>query len=148
MRWDFYPPATPRIAGGFSNYNPANDTLVLAGLGSNPSNLGMETKYNYFAPRTGFSYRISDSTVVRGGFGISYIPFTDNTYAYNYPIRANNSYQPAGGSAYTPAVLARWRHHGNLPGRIPGAGSGYDSFQRNHRCQYARAHQPGLHLHS
>jgi hypothetical protein len=66
----------------------------------------MQTKYDYFAPRTGFSYRLSDATVIRGGFGVSYIPFTDNTYAYNYPIRANNSYQPAGGSAYTPAVLA------------------------------------------
>lgn len=106
MRWEFYPPATPRIAGGFSNYNPTNNTLVLAGLGSNPSNLGLDTHYDYFAPRTGFSYRLSDSTVLRGGFGISFIPFTDNTYAYNYPIRANNSYQPAGGSAYTPAVLA------------------------------------------
>ena len=66
----------------------------------------MKTKYDYFAPRTGFSYRVSDATVIRGGFGISYIPFPDNTYAYNYPIRANNSYQPAGGSAFTPAVLA------------------------------------------
>jgi hypothetical protein len=28
----------------------------------------------------------------------------DNTYAYNYPVRANNSYQPVG-SAYSPAVL-------------------------------------------
>jgi hypothetical protein len=106
IRWEFYPPATPRIAGGFSNYNPSNNTIVLAGLGSNPSNLGMITKYDYFAPRTGFSYRVTDATVVRGGFGVSYIPFTDNTYAYNYPIRANNSYQPSGGSAYTPAVLA------------------------------------------
>lgn len=106
LRWEFYPPATPRIAGGFSNYNPTNNTIVLAGLGSNPSNLGMITKYDYFAPRTGFSYRVSDTTVIRGGFGVSYIPFTDNTYAYNYPIRANNSYQPAGSSAYTPAVLA------------------------------------------
>ena len=106
IRWEFYPPATPRIAGGFSNYNPTNNTIVLAGLGSNPSNLGMVTKYDYFAPRTGFSYRVTDATVVRGGFGVSYIPFTDNTYAYNYPIRANNSYQPTGGSAYTPAVLS------------------------------------------
>ena len=106
LRWEFYPPATPRIAGGFSNYNPVNNTLVLGGLGSNPSNLGMQTRYRYFAPRTGISYRLSDDTVLRTGFGISYTPFPDNTYAYNYPIRANNSYQPAGGSSYTPAVLA------------------------------------------
>lgn len=106
LRWEFYPPATPKIAGGFSNYIPTNNTLVLAGLGSNPSNLGMQTQYKYFAPRTGFSYRLRNDTVVRGGFGFSYTPFPDNTYAYNYPIRANNSYQPAGSSAYTPAVLA------------------------------------------
>src|SRR4029078_6776597 len=60
----------------------------------------------YFAPRTGLSYRVSNNTVLRMGFGISYTPFPDNTYAYNYPIRANNSYQPAGSSAFTPAVLA------------------------------------------
>jgi len=105
LRWEFYPPATPPVDGGFSNYDPSNNTLVLAGLGSNPANLGMHTQYNYFAPRTGFSYRAHDSTVVRMGFGMSYIPFTDNTYAYNYPIRANNSYQPAG-SNFTPAVLS------------------------------------------
>jgi hypothetical protein len=106
VRWDFYPPATPRHSGGFSNYDPVTNSLVLAGLGGNPSNLGMKTQYRYFAPRTGLSYRVSNNTVVRGGFGISYTPFPDNTYAYDYPIRANNSYQPTGSSAFTPAVLA------------------------------------------
>jgi hypothetical protein len=106
VRWDFYPPATPTTSGGFSNYDPVNDQLVLAGIGGNPSNLGMETQYRYFAPRTGFAYRVRNNTVVRGGFGVSYTPFPDNTYAYNYPVRANNSYQPVGSSAYTPAVLA------------------------------------------
>ncbi|MDR3793024.1 MAG: carboxypeptidase regulatory-like domain-containing protein [Terracidiphilus sp.] len=106
IRWEFYPPATPRKAGAFSNYNPTNNTLVLAGVGGNPLNLGMTTQYRYFAPRTGLSYRVSNDTVVRAGFGISYMPFPDNTYAYNYPVRANNSYQPTGSaSAYTPAVL-------------------------------------------
>lgn len=105
VRWDFYPPATPPSAGGFSNYDPTTNSLVLAGIGGNPSNLGMTTQYKYFAPRTGFAYRLRPNTVIRGGFGISYTPFPDNTYAYNYPVRANNSYQPGGTSAYTPAVL-------------------------------------------
>ncbi|HEX4284589.1 MAG TPA: carboxypeptidase regulatory-like domain-containing protein [Terracidiphilus sp.] len=105
VRWDFYPPATPKVGGGFSNYDPIKNQLVLAGIGGNPSNLGMETQYRYFAPRTGFAYRVTNNTVVRGGFGVSYTPFPDNTYAYNYPVRANNSYQPVGSSAFTPAVL-------------------------------------------
>jgi hypothetical protein len=106
VRWEFYPPATPKDAGGFSNYNPANNTLVIAGVGGNPSNLGMETRYRYFAPRTGFAYRVTDDTVIRGGFGISYMPFPDNVYAYNYPIRANNSFQQVGSSSLTPAILS------------------------------------------
>ncbi|HEX3968680.1 MAG TPA: carboxypeptidase regulatory-like domain-containing protein [Edaphobacter sp.] len=105
VRWEFYPPATPKSAGGFSNYDPINHNIVLAGIGGNPSNLGMQTRYRYFAPRTGISYRLTDDTVIRGGFGISYMPFPDNNYAYNYPIRANNAYNPGGSSPFTPAVL-------------------------------------------
>ena len=106
LRWELYPPATPAVAGGFSNYNPTNDTLVMAGYPgtSNPSNLGMASQYRYFAPRVGLAYRVHPDTVIRAGFGISYTPFSDNTYAYNYPIRANNSYQPVGNS-YSAAVL-------------------------------------------
>jgi Carboxypeptidase regulatory-like domain len=104
LRWEFYPPATPGKSGGFSNYDPTNNTLVIAGVGGNPRNLGMETRYRYFAPRVGFAYRASEQTVVRGGFGISYMPFPDNTYAYNYPVRANNSYQAL--NSYSPALLS------------------------------------------
>lgn len=103
LRWEFYPPATPGKSGGFSNYDPTTNSLVIAGVGGNPSNLGMETRYRYFAPRTGFAYRANERTVIRGGFGISYMPFPDNTYAYNYPVRANNSYQSL--NSYTPSLL-------------------------------------------
>jgi hypothetical protein len=103
LRWELYPPATPGTAQGFSNYIPTNNTLVIAGVGGNANNLGMQTRYIYFAPRVGFAYRISENTVVRGGFGISYTPFEDNTYAYNYPVRANNGYTAA--NSYMPATL-------------------------------------------
>ncbi len=118
VRWEFYPPATPKNAGGFSNYDPTTNSLVIAGVGSNPSNLGLQTRYTYFAPRLGFAYRASEQTVIRGGFGISYTPFEDNTYAYNYPVRANNSYQQL--NPYQPALLSDG-YPGNLPGRFPGA---------------------------
>jgi hypothetical protein len=95
VRWEFYPPATPRVSGGFSNYDYANNQLLLAGLGNVPANLGIQTRYKYFAPRTGMSFRASDSTVVRAGFGMSYLPFPDNTYAYNFPVRSNNAFNPA-----------------------------------------------------
>lgn len=120
LRWELYPPATPGTAQGLSNYNPANNTLVIAGVGGNPSNLGIKTRYNYFAPRVGFAYRVSENTVIRGGYGISYTPFEDNTYAYNYPVRSNNSYQQ--NNSYTPALLASgspFTFEGGFPAPVP-----------------------------
>jgi hypothetical protein len=96
VRWEYYPPATPAFPGGFSNYDPTTNNLVIAGVGSNPSNLGLKTRYNYFAPRLGLAYRLTEKTVIRAGFGTSYTPFPDNTYAYNYPVRSNNAYTNVG----------------------------------------------------
>ena len=104
VRWEFYPAATPAAKGGFSNYNPANNTLVVSGVGGNPDDLGIATHYKYFAPRMGLAYRLKESTVFRAGFGISYTPFPDNSYAYNFPVRANNAFNPAVAS-FGPAVL-------------------------------------------
>jgi Carboxypeptidase regulatory-like domain len=104
VRWEFYPPATPVKPGGFSNYNPTNNTLFLSGIGGNPDDLGITTHYKYFAPRLGLAYRLRESTVFRAGFGISYTPFPDNSYAYNFPVRANNAFNPAVAS-FGPAVL-------------------------------------------
>jgi hypothetical protein len=101
LRYELYPPATPRKAGGFVNYNAANDSLVLAGEDGNPSNLGMQTNYKNFAPRLGASFRLTEKTVFRAGFGISYVPFVDNSYAYNYPIKTSTSYTFLGGDGPT-----------------------------------------------
>jgi len=105
LRWEIYPPATPRKAGGFVNYLPSTNALVLAGLDGNPSNLGMQSNYKNFAPRIGLAYRITPKLVVRGGYGISYVPFVDNTYAYNYPIKTSTYYTitPTYGQALNPA---------------------------------------------
>jgi hypothetical protein len=104
LRWEFYPAATPAATGGFSNYNPTNNTLIVSGVGGNPNDLGIATHYKYFAPRLGLAYRLKESTVFRAGFGISYTPFPDNSYAYNFPVRANNAFNPAVAS-FGPAVL-------------------------------------------
>ncbi len=104
LRYELYPPAKPRKAGGFSNYNFVNNTLEIAGVGNVPMDLGVAYNKNYFAPRTGIAYRFNDKTVFRSGFGISYTPFPDNSYAYNYPVRANNQFDPAVAS-YGPALL-------------------------------------------
>ena len=101
-RYELYPPATPRKAGGFVNYNPATNQLVMAGVDGQPSNLGMQTDYKNFAPRVGASYRANEKTVVRAGIGVSYVPFVDNSYAYNYPIKTSTNY--TAGTTYGPTL--------------------------------------------
>ena len=102
LRWELYFPPTPAHNGGYSNYDPTNNTLVLAGIGGNPLNLGRNTYYHYFAPRFGLAYRFTDKFVLRGGFGISYEPFPNNAYAWNYPVRqANGTNQLSAGALPT-----------------------------------------------
>jgi hypothetical protein len=50
------------------------------------------------------SYRFTPQTIIRAGFGISYVPFVDNTYAYNYPIKTSTGYTntPSYGPALNP----------------------------------------------
>ncbi|MGH9404829.1 MAG: carboxypeptidase regulatory-like domain-containing protein [Terriglobia bacterium] len=102
MRYELYPPATPHFPGGFSNYDPNNNTLVVAGIGGNPLNIGMQSRWHDFAPRFGLAYRISDKNVVRGGFGVSYEPFEDNTYAFDFPVKQNNAFNQL--SSFGPAL--------------------------------------------
>ena len=115
LRWEFYRPATPRFAGGFSNYDPETNRLLLAGVGDIPMDLGLRKNFRNFAPRLGVAYRLTEKDVFRGGFGISFIPFADNTYAYNFPVKQNNTFNPL--NSYVPAVLP--------DGRIASLGSGF-----------------------
>jgi len=99
LRWELYLPATASHPGRYSNYDPTINRLVIAGIDGNPDNLGRETYYKYFAPRLGLAYRMTDNTVIRGGFGISYEPFTNNQYAFNFPIRQNQGSTQTNGFA-------------------------------------------------
>jgi hypothetical protein len=104
VRWEIYPPPTPQFKGGFSNYNYVDNTLLVAGVGNNPMNMGLKTNWKYVAPRVGVAYRLTERTVIRTGFGLSYTPFPDNNWAYNYPVRANNQYNQLNGITYLPAA--------------------------------------------
>jgi hypothetical protein len=104
LRWELYVPPTPRRPGDYSNYDPSTNSLIIAGIGKNPMNLGMNTRFTYFAPRLGVAYRLSDKTVLRMGYGVSYESYPDNlnTYATNYPLKQNNAFQSL--SSYTQAL--------------------------------------------
>ena len=113
VRHEFYPPATPKQPGGFSNYDPSTNSLIVAGIGNNPSNMGRKTYYTFFAPRVGISYRLNEKTVIRSGYGISYIPYPDNRYAYNFPVRQNNAFNPVN------SFVAAGKMADGLPAPLP-----------------------------
>jgi hypothetical protein len=104
LRWEYYPPGTPHFPGGFSNYDPTTNNLVVAGVGNNPLDIGMQKNYKDFAPRVGVAYQFTSKDVVRAGYGISYQPFADNTYAYDFPVKQNNAFNSVSG--FGPAILS------------------------------------------
>jgi len=110
LRWELYLPATASHPGRYSNYDPTRNLLVIAGIDGNPANLGRETYYKYFAPRLGVAYRLTEQTVIRSGFGISYEPFSNNAYAFNFPIRQNQDFTQPNGFAqaqYAPSTFTQ-----------------------------------------
>ena len=93
VRWEYWPSSTPHFPAGFSNYNPSNNTLELAGLGSIGNDLGIASQKKSFAPRFGLAWRLDEKTVIRGGYGISYLVRTTNVY--NFPVAQANQLAPA-----------------------------------------------------
>jgi outer membrane receptor protein involved in Fe transport len=51
VRWEFYPPAHQDRKGGFSQYNPPDNTLHVCGYGSVPNDLGLPVRATNFEPR-------------------------------------------------------------------------------------------------
>lgn len=117
LRDELYSPLKPHFPGGLSNYDPTTNTLQLAGIGNVPMGLGLKTSFRNLDPRLGLAYRLSSSSVLRAGFGISTVPFYDNNYAFNYPVRQNNGYTSA--NSYQQATLPGSNQLVNLASGMP-----------------------------
>ncbi|MBN8731967.1 MAG: TonB-dependent receptor [Acidobacteria bacterium] len=107
----------PRFAGGYSNYNAANNTLELSGLGAIPINIANSN--NNWGPRLGIAYRFNNDTVLRSGFGISYFP--RRMGQTNFPILQNNSY-PAANAFVSTNVSMTTGFPGFVPFTLPNDG--------------------------
>jgi hypothetical protein len=69
----------------------------VAGYGSFNNALNVKKNFKNFDPRTGVSWRLNEKNVVRAGYGASTIPFPDNRYAFNYPVKQNYNGTSANG---------------------------------------------------
>lgn len=94
MRYEF---ATPQWEdqNRLGNFDPATQTVIQAKNGSIYDRALVNPDRNNFAPRFGFAYQAMDKTVVRGGYGVSYIHFNrlggENLLSYNGPSIISNS---------------------------------------------------------
>jgi hypothetical protein len=74
LRYEY---ATPHTEANniLSNYDPVGKKMIIAKDGSLYDQALVNPDRNNFAPRLGFAYTLTPKTVMRGGYGISYIHF-------------------------------------------------------------------------
>jgi hypothetical protein len=106
LRWEHYTPLVGIAGkGALATYDPTTHTIQVAGYGDFDNALNVKSDYSHFSPRTGMSWRLNEKSVVRAGYGASTIPFPDNRYAFNYPVKQNyvgtsaNGFQAQGAMA-------------------------------------------------
>ena len=113
IRYDFYSPIVPRYKGGASNYDPATNTLLVAGVGDVDLATGVKAQ-NLIEPRVGFAYRLGEKSVIRGGYAVSgwtgRFGFTGGSLSTQFPVIYNvqvgnsNDYRVDGSLNSIPAV--------------------------------------------
>jgi hypothetical protein len=121
LRHEYY---TPLVGldqqGSLSNYDPNTNTLRVAGYGEVDDAVGVKKHFSNFAPRGGVSYRINEKSVLRGGYGVSTLPFPDNTYAFNFPVKQLNQINPP--NTFAPAGSMRDGFPDAVVAAIPASG--------------------------
>jgi hypothetical protein len=124
LRWEYYSPLVGLEGpGSLSNYDPASNTLRASGFGTTSDAVNVKSTWSNINARTGVSWRLNNETVIRAGYGGSTIPFPDNRYAFNYPVKQNyagtaaNGTQRAGSMAagFPPPTLVDIPQDGIIP---------------------------------
>ncbi len=104
LRYEYYPFATRDHRGG-ERYDPVTDKVLVGGLGSTPTDTGVDVGAGQLAPRFGIAYRLTEKTVVRAGYGISIDPNSFRNMRDAYP--ATISSQFTGASTFQAAGTLR-----------------------------------------
>ncbi|HEX4650434.1 MAG TPA: TonB-dependent receptor [Granulicella sp.] len=101
LRYDVFTPYT-EAHNAISNFDPTTGTIIVAGQNGTNNYAGLHPTWSNVAPRIGFAYTPHPSWVLRGGFGMSYVPenFTSNASLKNQPfissVLCNNGACPDG----------------------------------------------------
>lgn len=103
VRWEYFPMPT-RADRGVELYDFSNNMINVCGVGQVPKNCGADMSKTLFVPRAGLAYRLSDTFVVRAGYGITNDPYNlARPLRVNYPVTVTlNLNSP---NAFAPASL-------------------------------------------
>lgn len=72
VRWELYPNRRRSAGLGIESYDPTTNEALIGGRGGIPRDNGVRYSKKLFAPRVGFAYQITNSMVIRSGYGITY----------------------------------------------------------------------------
>ncbi len=121
VRYDVFTPFT-EAHNYISNFDPASASIVVAGQNHVNQYAGLTPTWTNIAPRLGFAYTARPGLVVRGGFGLSYVPenYTSNSSLKNQPfVSAYNCQLSASGQSGQTCISNKFA--GGLP--LPTAAS-------------------------
>ena len=85
LRWEFYPFGYSDNGKGLRYLNLATGNVLIGGYGNVPQNDGIDVGSGQFLPRVGVAYRVTASTVIRVGYGMSADPYTWHVLRNAYP---------------------------------------------------------------
>jgi hypothetical protein len=132
LRYDLQPGPTERYnrvsSFSYNGTNPfgARGNFFFPGLNGNGRNLYQMPRDN-FGPRVGLAYRVTDSWVIRSGFGVTYIPSNTGYFggpyyfgAQNFVDRTNDPTAQQYGASPAGALVGRYNQVTSL---IPAIGS-------------------------
>src|SRR5579884_349887 len=93
LRYEYYPLMSRAAGKGIERYDPSTNLVYLGGRGNVPKDVGISVSKTLFAPRVGIAYRLTENTVIRTGYGISYdpLPFSRPLRGF-YPLTINANF--------------------------------------------------------
>jgi outer membrane receptor protein involved in Fe transport len=111
LRYDYMTPAVEKD-NHMANFDPAGaGALVFASDGTIEDRALVNPDRNNFAPRIGAVYKVTDRTIVRGGYGVFYNQFerigSEDQLALNPPGLLNIDITAPGSPNVTPVFLMR-----------------------------------------
>lgn len=106
-RWEYYPFGYSDNNTGLRVLDLNTGNVILGGYGGVPRNDGVQIEsgpWGQFVPRLGAAYRLTPSTVVRVGYGVSVDPYTWHVLRNAYPAVVLDTNTAANTADYIPAA--------------------------------------------